>query len=589
MLYAADDIRFEVTVDSKTVALGSSLQLNLNFYGTQNISRPELPEIDGFQSRYVGPSTRISMVNGQVSTSITHIFRLLPLKTGRFFIPALSVTYKAKTYTSEPIEIEVVKGPLTQPQQQKGLYNVSDNELKDNIFLELSAEKKIAYVNELIPITVKLYVRNLAVRDIQYPQISQQGFFIEPFSKHRQYREVKNGVSFDVVEFKTIAYATRAGELSLGPARQECTLLIERRVRRRPRSLFDDFDSFFGSHFDSFFGNYERYPVRLESKQSALLIRELPSQGVPPDFNGAVGDYNFTLEASPTDIAVGDPITLKMIISGKGNFTTVSQPTADLAGNFKVYDSQAQQTEAGKVFEQVIIPKSTAVKEIPPLRFSFFNPLTEKYQTIVQGPIKLYVKKSVGQGTKVVSSPQSAAVTEQPETLGRDIIFIKDKLGSLRKQNVYLYLSPGFRIFHIVPLCLLAVIAFLQARFQRLKNDIRYARRLRAPRKAKEGMQQALHLLKAKQAAEFFDAVSKTLYQYLGDRLHLPAGAITADSVAAILTEKNVSRDTVAKLNNIFEQCDMARFAPLDLSQADREGVFRDLQEVIDALERSKL
>jgi len=189
----------------------------------------------------------------------------------------------------------------------------------------------------------------------------------------------------------------------------------------------------------------------------------------------------------------------------------------------------------------------------------------------------------------VVSAKQPEEAVAQPETLGRDIIFIKDRIGSLKKQNGYLYRSFVFRLLHIIPLGLLTLIAFIHAHSQRLKHDIRYARRLRAPRQAKQGMQKALELLKAKRAREFFDAVSKTLYQYLGDRFHLSVGAITADSVAAILKEKNVSEEHRARLEIIFEQCDAARYAPLEFSHEDMEDIFNTLQEIIDALERTKL
>ena len=57
----AQDVNFEATVDQAKVSLGRGLRLNLIFYGTQDVPAPELPDIDGFDWRYLGPSKRISM------------------------------------------------------------------------------------------------------------------------------------------------------------------------------------------------------------------------------------------------------------------------------------------------------------------------------------------------------------------------------------------------------------------------------------------------------------------------------------------------------------------------------------------------
>jgi len=86
----ASDIRVEATVDRNKISLGSATQLNLTFYGVQNVPRPDLPDIEGFDWRYLGPSTRMSIINGMVSSSVTHMYMLVPLKAGKFTIPSLS-------------------------------------------------------------------------------------------------------------------------------------------------------------------------------------------------------------------------------------------------------------------------------------------------------------------------------------------------------------------------------------------------------------------------------------------------------------------------------------------------------------------
>ena len=82
----AKEINFQASVDTEVIYLGQSTQLQLQFQGSTDVPAPDIPAIDGFQARYAGPSTMMSIVNGRMSSSVTHIYRLVPLKTGKFKI-----------------------------------------------------------------------------------------------------------------------------------------------------------------------------------------------------------------------------------------------------------------------------------------------------------------------------------------------------------------------------------------------------------------------------------------------------------------------------------------------------------------------
>ena len=44
----------------------------------------------------------------------------------------------------------------------------------------------------------------------------------------------------------------------------------------------------------------------------------------PPDFSGAVGQFKFTAEGNPNRVKIGDPVTMKMKVTGSGNFDRMS-------------------------------------------------------------------------------------------------------------------------------------------------------------------------------------------------------------------------------------------------------------------------
>ena len=127
--------------------------------------------------------------------------------------------------------------------------------------------------------------------------------------------------------------------------------------------------------------------MRFSSEATALEVKPLPP-GAPPSFAGAVGNFSLTTDVKPRTAQVGDPLTVTASISGRGNFDRVTAPTLENergwhtyppSSNFKANDDIG--VGGTKTFELVITPNEPK-KDVPPLVFSFFNPLKEQYVTL---------------------------------------------------------------------------------------------------------------------------------------------------------------------------------------------------------------
>jgi hypothetical protein len=571
----ADEVRFEAAVNSSIVSLGQSLQLSLQFTDSRKVPAPELPDINGFRSRYSGPSTRMSIVNGRMSSSVTHVYRLVPLKTGKFTVGPFSFEHNGDTYVSNALRIEVVDstaGSGAHQQRRQG----AGTDLKDRLFLTMQTGKSRVYINEIIPLTIKLYVSGISIRDIQYPEFSHDGFSSGEFGKPKQYQESKEGIRYDVVEFNKAIFGTKTGELSLGPAKLQANLVIKQQRRRRL------------SVFDNFFG-YGTEPVELDSEKVALTVMPLPKDTKPVGFSGAVGNFNFDITVSPKHVKTGDPLTLTMTITGDGNYNTVTSPKLKASKDFKVYDPQLKQNEGRKIFEQILIPLSHTVTEIPEITFSFFNTERGRYETVSRGNVPVTVAKpDKKEEITIMEAPQVSGRNIIKEKLGRDIIYIKESPGSLRSRGDYLYRNKGFLLLHTLPLILFISVRIMQKRKKRLNTDIGYARRLSAPKKAKKGIQEAENCLNKNSTEEFYDAVHKTIREYIGDRFHLASGGITVDIIDDTLKDRKIEETLLDGLKNIFEECDMARYAPSQLSAENMKNTLKNLKEIIDYLEKHK-
>lgn len=587
---SADEVPFELTIGHHSVPLGTGVRLELAFNNSQSIPAPQLPSNENWQAQYHGPSRVMSIVNGQMSRSVTHSYTIVPLKVGTLKIGPFRFEYKGDTYVSNEVELTVTDA--SQPAQAarfgasaQDSTTLQDAGLGQYVFLQLEPAKTSAYINEKVPIVVKLYINRFALRDIQYPQIEHEGVSLGEFESPRQYQQLVNGMRYEVIEFQTTLYGTRSGIFALGPATLECSLLSQRRGSSSSGSPFDEFfgDDFFGS----FFGRYEKRPLTVTSPAVDFTVRAMPDEGKPEDFTGTVGRYDLQAAVGPDTVRVGDPVTLKMTISGHGNFDTVKAPRLATQKGFKVYEPQVTTANGSKVFEQILMPTDASVSEVPAITFSFFDTERGAYRTLTKGPFAITVEPARDGSLKIIEMPREESKPVLREVLGRDIVYVKSDPGSVRPRGRYLYRTGWFIATHGVLVAGFIGFVLYAERKERLATDSRYRRRLHAPRAAKKGIQKARQLLD-KNAVDFYDTVFKTLQEYIGNLFHLPSGGITADVIDSELRTRGVSEEIVESIKKVFAECDMVRYAPGEFNAETMKNTFETFTQIIDHLERHR-
>jgi hypothetical protein len=442
--------------------------------------------------------------------------------------------------------------------------------LKDKIFLVMKADRTQAYLHEIFTVTIQLFFRGVTLRDIQYPQLSHQYFSIREFDPPVEKRETRDGLAFEVIEFKTTLFGKKNGNFKMGPSRLQCKL---------PMAKQDEGSRPLGERtaVDNYFGTSEHYPLNLESADIPFKIVPLPGKGKPSDFHGAVGSFDFTMGVHPREAKVGEPITLKMVIEGKGNFDTLVPPHVEKGNLFKGYQPRVTQEKDRMIYEQVLIPQSEAVREIPIIRFSFFDPEKGSYQTLGKGPLPIKIMRP--------DLDEDQKMSGKPERVGENLITVKGSPGKLRKKGASLYKNTIFLLLQLLPLLLFSSLALINKRKMKLKTDLRYARRQKAKKIARKGIQKAERILKKEGPIEFYDTLFKTLQDYLGNRFYLPSRSMTGEVVDEVLKPKGVDGETTEKLQDLFLKCDRVRYAASGLGKSDMEETLTRLKEVISYLE----
>jgi hypothetical protein len=322
-----------------------------------------------------------------------------------------------------------------------------------------------------------------------------------------------------------------------------------------------------------------------------MQVLPLPKENVPAGFNGAIGSYRMSASAGPTNLIVGDPITVRVQIAGNGPIESLQLPAQAEWRDFTTYPSTAR-TDVNdplglsgiKSFEQVVIPRNHELKMLPPLRFSFFDPQTKEYRTLSSPTVPLNIRSA---DTAAMLPPGltngSAAATPPPAD---DIVHIRPRLDATRSSAQLLMAQPWFLGAQGAPVLLWLSLLFWRKRADLLANNPRRRRQREVAGRVRDGLKELRAQAGAQKPVEFFATLFRLLQEQLGERLDLPASAITEAVIDERLRGCGTSDEVLKPLRELFQTCNAARYAPSTSSQEltalipKLEGVLRDLQRL---------
>ncbi|NTV29895.1 MAG: protein BatD [Candidatus Omnitrophica bacterium] len=568
-LARAEDITFEAAVQSNHVTVGTAVELTLTVTGEKDVDPPKIENLDGFETRYAGPTAQVSVINGTYSSSKAFHYILFPLKAGKFTIPSFELTVNGQVYNTQPIVVEVTAGAV--PGNSGGAQQEKVEDISNRIKLLFLVPRYECFVNETLPVVIKLYYQEVPLQDITMPEVKNDGIVVGDYAQPRQYEELVDGVKFRVVEFQTSIAPSRTGQLGVGPVTMTANMLYKMEGAKSPfgRSVFDD------DFFSGFFNSYQKRPLTITSSTFELNVKPLPEEGRPADFSGAVGQFDLQAEVGPAEVKAGDPVTLKAAIFGSGSLKNIRMPQVPQEG-FKVYDPQIKEEGGRKSLEQVLIPTGPEVAAVPALTFNYFDPVRGQYATVTRGPFPVKVSPlAPGEEFHAVGYANARALPQR-EDLGRDIVFIKDRIGGLRDVRGSLARELPFYTVLVLFLNIWGIFLGIYLYRRRLQTDEPFARRQRAPRAARAAWAAAEKSAAAGQTRAFYDALEQGLRAFLADELSLPLGDAFGARAREELLREGVPEDVIARLQALESVIELARFAS---AASTAEEMSRHLEE----------
>ena len=559
---AAEAQRITVDVPSH-VEVGEQFQIEyvVNTQHVRGFQPGNMP--DGIEILY-GPSTSsqssFQIVNGHTSSSssmtITYVARAT--KRGTFTLPSAQANVGGHVVSSHHARIVAVGG--SRASSSGGSANNEDEEMEarhrspstgrlaDDLFIRVTANKKHVHEQEPILLTYKVYtLLDLTQLDGKMPDT--KGFHTQEVKLPQQktfHKETVNGRTYNCVTWSQyVMYPQMTGQLEI-PSITFHGIVMEE--ARDPISFITG-------------GGYQEVRRDIKAPGMKILVDPLPAK--PAGFSGGVGHMNISAQLNKTDVKAGDPINLRLVVSGVGNLKLVKQPDVVFPADFDKYDAKvtdktsltANGVEGNMVYDILAVPRKEGTYTIAPVVFTYYDTHTNSYKTLRTQSFTVNVAK--GDGTVGTVSDYTAVKDE-------DIHGIMEGKITRRSVSEFFYGSVGYWIIVALLVAAIAVVLFMFRRTAIERADIARLRGKNANKVATRRLRKASSLMKKNSPDEFYDEVLRALWGYVGDKLNMPATELSRDNISERLASHGVDDATIDKFIGALDECEYMRYAPGD-------------------------
>lgn len=555
-------VKFEAEV-SKT-KLGVNENLRVDFKMNKDGDNFSPPTFNGF--RVVGgpnQSVSNSWINGVRTFSKTYSYFLTPEKKGNYTIGQASIEIDGDIYKTLPVKVQV-----TEAVESSLSPGSPSSVVDDDIELSIEISKSNPYLNEPISVEFKLLfnpkinVTNLG--EIDNPEF--KNFWSQNIKIPRL--EIKStsykGQRYNYVTWKkALLFPQKAGDLELLPLTLDVTIDVP--TNRR-----------------DFFGNtiYTQTSKKVASRKRIIKVKNFPENGKPESFNGAVGNFDISLNSSKSQLKATESFQLEFKVNGNGNLKLFSLPEIIVPSSLEKYAPEFKEKintslsgmngEISNVY--TIVPQYQGKYPIPPVEFSFFNPKTEQYVTlysnerivdVLDGPTKL------SESNAQASNPVSNSITSSDQF---NFIKLSSDFVQIDRKNIIDSKKILFTLFLIPIIILVLAIIYFNLRNKKVSENILKSRD--ADLLARQYLNNAKIDMNNKDS--FYASLENALFNFIKSKYLIEREDFSKDRLKNILEKDKISDNIIEDLIDIINSCELARYTP-----TTPEGMDQDYEKAV--------
>ncbi len=542
-------VQFEAKVSRNTLGLNERLRVDfiMNVDGDNFVQ----PNFEGFRV-IAGPSQQISQswINGRSSFEKIYSYFLLPLQKGNLIIRQAVIEFNGQLYKTAPVRVTVT-APVQQ-QADPNDPNAPQISADNNIYLVADISKTNPYINEPITVVYKLYFSyNIGItnwRELDKPKyndfwsqnidikqlVAEEGMF-----KGQRYRYVTLR--------KTVLYPQKSGKLKIEPL----SLDIDVQLPTNRRDIFGRVMITEGNK-------------RVSAGTKIIAVKPLPESGKPEGFSGAVGNFDFKVTPTKTNLKNGESLDLVVSVSGKGNLKLFDLPKPVAPNALEMYDAiHKEQVNTGlsgmtgKISDSyTIVPQYKGKYPIKPIQFSYFDLNSGTYKTLTSDEILINVLDGPTANQSVATNSGAKNRIEKLEQFK----FIKLKTALLSSEQRDFFGSFWYYGLLILPFLMVPIVVLLRKRKEALDGDVTGNRIRMNNRLAKKYLSEAKKQINNKEP--FYVALEKAMHNFLKAKLHIETSEMSKDNIQELLLSRNANPEVVGEFIALTENCELARYAP---------------------------
>ena len=551
-------VEFVAKVSKKTLGINERLQIDFSMNEDGDNFTP--PSFENFKI-IGGPSQSISTswINGKSTYSKTYTYFLAPEKRGKINVGQASIEVKGVIYKTSTVEINVTAA-VDVPKDPNDPKYIA----KESIHLIAEVSKSNPYLNEAISVVYKLYVsENIGVSGWEETsKPSYNDFWSQNIDvKGLEVKKGKfKGENYNyVVLKKTLLYPQKTGKLLIKPL----TLKVNVEVPSKRR------DRFFGSIM-----SMNSVNRTVTAGKRTINVKALPSEGIPDDFSGAVGDFSFNVMATKKDLNASEGFNLEMKVNGNGNLKLFEIPKPEIPPSLEVYDPERSEkirtslsgTKGSIIDNYTIIANESGKYPIGPFNFSFFDPKSGSYKTIQSEKIVISVKSN-SQSKQFTEESSNNDLLNKSKNLEFSNIKASTSLSPINKP--FFFNSKFFWIIFLIPLMIIPCVILITKSSIRKKLDFEGNKAKENKRLSKKFLSDARKNIGNKEL--FYIALERALHNYLKAKLKIETSELSKEKINILLLNKSIDSSNINSFISLLETCELARYTPLVSTEMKRD------------------
>ena len=576
------DVEITAAAQPTTVGTAGTVTFEIQVKGASlsAIETPSPPPTTNLVLREPTPRTNpeLSFDSGSLTRHVSIKWTYEPLQVGIGRIRPTTLRVHGEEYTTDEIRIRIVPQSQRPSTGSRSRADPAPSSRSSNsrptalgpraLFIRATASAETVYQNEQVTTEYRLFFRpGVRLRQSRMADAwDAPGFWREELdvaSRPTPQTTDRYGRTYKAITLKRVAlFPTRAGSLAIDPLRIETEARPQPQLGRResvPRTRYE--------------------PVTLSSEELTVRARPLPPDA-PSSFDGAVGAFSLDTQISDDSVEVGEALDLTVRLQGSGNLATISPPLVEPPADFETYEPSVQTeidrsgaaVQGTKTFRYTLVPRANGGHTLPPVRFTYFDPDAERYETLRSPPITLHVTGDV--------PPRAVGRTGEGLPIG-DIAGPMEEAQWVRADRAPLHAQPWAYAVLLVPV-LLAAGGMAYRRYAEGRAAA-VDPRSDALDAAQRHLQDAHRYLREGNNAAFHSTVERAVLSFLAARLDLPrtAAGTARDTLDRHLARHDVPETDRTAVRELLDACDEAQFAPTDPSYDTMEATLHHAQTLL--------